>query len=119
MRVTDEMAAVFGRISEAMNIGSEDSITDWNRRRLQAWVDLYGLELRQADAEPDVDDDAASELHKILESPMLTHQRIVETALMRCSGFAEVYRDDAVSMAASILGVSALLEDLGVLKVKA
>ena len=66
MRVTDEMAAVFGRISEAMNIGSEDSITDWNRRRLQAWVDLYGLELRQADAEPDADDEASAELHKIL-----------------------------------------------------
>ena len=118
MRVTDEMAAVFGRISEAMNIGSEDSITDWNRRRLQAWVDLYGLELRQADAEPDADDEAAVELHKILESPMLTHQRIVEAALERCFRIAKEC-DEVLAMSESILAIRALLEDLGVLKVKA
>jgi len=119
VRVTDEMAAVFGRISEAMNIGSEDSITDWNRQRLQAWVDLYGLELRQADAEPDADHDAAAELHKILESPMFTHQRIVEAALDQCFVFAELYDDDAKALSSSILGIRALLADLGVLKVKA
>ena len=121
MRVTDEMAKEFQAISVSVrDVGGQPATaTEYNRQRLQAWVDKYDLEPRETDAEPDADDDAAVELHKILGSPMLTHQRIVETALMRCSGFAEVYRDDAVSMAASILGVMALLEDLGVLKVKA
>ena len=118
MQVTDEMAAEFRRITEAMDTSNEESFAEWSRRRLQAWADKFGLEPREADAEPDADHDAAAELHKILESPMLTHQRIVEAALDQCFVFAELYDDDAKALSSSILGIRALLADLGVLKVK-
>ena len=120
MQVTDEMAAEFRRITEAMDTSNEESFAEWSRRRLQAWADKFGLEPRETDAEPDVEDDAAAgELHKILESPMFTHQRIVEATLDQCFVFAELYDDDAKALSSSILAIRALLEDLGVLKVKA
>ena len=118
MQVTEEMAAEFRRITEAMDTSSEESFAEWSRRRLQVWVDGYGLEPREADAEPDADHDAAAELHKILESPMFTHQRIVEAALERCFRIAKEC-DEVQAMSESILAMRALLEDLGVLTVKA
>ena len=118
VQVTDEMAAEFERITNWTPIVSSDGTDTWDHRRLQAWVDKFGLEPREADAEPDADDEASAELHKTLESPMLTHQRIVEAALERCFRIAKEC-DEVQAMSESILGIRALLADLGVLKVKA
>ena len=120
MQVTDEMAKEFQAISVSVrDVGGQPATaTEYNRQRLQAWVDKFGLEPREADAEPDADDDAAVELHKILGSPMFTHQRIVEAALDQCFVFAEVYDDDAKALSSAICGMRALLAGLGVLAVK-
>ena len=120
MQVTDEMAKEFQAISVSVrDVGGQPATaTEYNRQRLQAWVDKYDLEPREADAEPDADHDAAAELHKILESPMFTHQRIVEATLDQCFVFAELYDDDAKALSSAICGMRALLAGLGVLAVK-